>query len=82
MYVNIKHDINWWDGGIEIDDIIRGFTKRLEMKESNYSKYTPCYLYLQYDNVTVSQFRKIKQRLKNSKRLQNIDLKIVANDVL
>lgn len=82
MYVNIKHDINWWDGGIEIDYIIRGFTERLEMKESNYSKYTPCYLYLQYDNVTVSQFRKIKQRLKNSKRLQNIDLKIVANDVL
>ena len=33
MYINVKHNIEPWDGGIEIDYIIREFAKRLEMKE-------------------------------------------------
>jgi hypothetical protein len=80
MYVNIEHNINWWEGGIEIDEIIRKFCERLQMQESNYSKYTPCYLYLQYDNVTLKQFNTLKRRLKASKRLKTVDLKVVANN--
>jgi hypothetical protein len=81
MYVNIKHKIDWWEGGIEIDNIIRKFCDRLQMKEGNYSKYTPCYLYLQYDDVTMKQFNMLKRRLNSSKRLKGIDLNVVANNV-
>lgn len=87
MYINIKHNIEWWQGGIEIDSIIRGFCKRLHMRERSYSKYTPCYLYLQYENTTMKQFKEIKRRLKNSKRLKksvngvDVKIKIEANGV-
>lgn len=81
MYVNIEHNIDWWKGGIEIDEIIRKFCERLKMKEGNYSKYTPCYLYLQYEGVTMKQFNTLKRRLKCSKKLKSVDLKVVANNV-
>ncbi len=70
MYITIKHNINWWEGGVEIDEIIRGFCKRLGLTEGNYSKYTPCYLYLEYNDVTMKQFRSLERRLKNSKKLK------------
>tara|TARA_R110002020_G_scaffold63902_1_gene170127 strand:+ start:105 stop:371 length:267 start_codon:yes stop_codon:yes gene_type:complete len=88
MYINIKHNINWWEGGIEIDEIIRGFCKRLDMVEGNYSKYTPCYQYLQYENTTMNQFKKIKKRLLNSKRLNSsiegkiIEIKVEGNEFI
>ncbi len=88
MYINIKHNINWWEGGIEIDEIIRGFCKRLDMVEGNYSKYTPCYQYLQYENTTMNQFKKIKKRLLNSKRLNGsiegkiIEIKVEGNEFI
>lgn len=70
MYINIEHNINWWEGGIEIDRIISGFCKRLGMEEGSYSKYTSCYLYLQYINTNMKQFNSLKLRLKNSKKLK------------
>ncbi len=70
MYITIEHNIDWWEGGIEIDSIIRGFCKRLNLEEGNYSKYTPCYLYLEYNDVTLKQFNSLKGRLKNSKKLK------------
>jgi len=70
MYINVKHNIEPWDGGIEIDSIIREFAKRLEMKEGNYSKYQPCYLYLEYENTTMKQFKTLKRRLEASKKLK------------
>jgi hypothetical protein len=70
MYVNIKHNISWYEGGIEIDEIIRKFCERLGMKEGNYSKYTPCYLYLQYEGINMKQFKSLKKKLNNSKRLK------------
>ena len=79
MYININHNIEWWDGGIEIDSIIRKFCERLKMEEGRYSKYQPCYLYLQYENTTMKQFNSIKRRLKNSKRLKK---SIMGSDVI
>lgn len=87
MYVNIEHNISWWEGGIEIDEIIRKFCERLGMKEGNYSKYTPCYQYLQYENINMKQFNILKRRLNSSKRLKNsrngvdIVIKCEANNV-
>ena len=87
MYVNIKHNISWWEGGIEIDEIIRKFCERLDMEEGDYSKYQPCYLYLQYENCNMKQFNSLKKRLNSSKRLKksikgvDIVIKCEANNV-
>ena len=87
MYINIEHNIEWWDGGIEIDEIIRGFCERLGMVEGNYSKYTPCYLYLQNENTNMKQFNQLKLRLQRSKRLkkningEDVVVKCEANNV-
>jgi hypothetical protein len=88
MYINISHNIDWWEGGIELDTIIRKFCERLGMKEGSYSKYTPCYLYLQYENVTMKQFNTLKRRLNKSKRLKksmkgiDVKLRIEANSLI
>lgn len=88
MYINIKHNIDWWVGGIEIDEIIRSFATKIGLKESNYSKYTPCYLYLQYNDTTMKQFNLLKKRLNASKKLKvskngcHIKIKIEANGVI
>ena len=87
MHINIKHNINWWEGGIEIDYIIRKFADKIGMKESNYSKYTPCYLYLQYNNTTMKQFNLLKKRLAKSKKLKysrkgvEVKIEVEANNV-
>jgi hypothetical protein len=87
MYINIDHNIDWWEGGIEIDSIIRGFCERLGMKESNYSVYNPKSLYLEYEHTTMKQFKAIKRRLANSKKLKvskkgvPIVIKVEANGV-
>lgn len=81
MNVNIKHNIPWWKGGIEIDEIVKGFAERLHMKESYFTMYKPCSQYIQYDNVTMKQFNTIKRRLKNSKKLKDINIEIIANNV-
>tara|TARA_R110000868_G_scaffold353638_4_gene614818 strand:- start:135 stop:401 length:267 start_codon:yes stop_codon:yes gene_type:complete len=87
MYINIKHNIDWWEGGIEIDEIIRKFCERLCMKEGNYSKYTPCYSYLQYEDTNMKQFNSLKRKLNSSKRLKksrkgvDVVIKCEANNV-
>ena len=70
MYINIKHNIDSWEGGFEIDEIIRKFCERLGMEEGNYSKYSPWYLYLQYEDTSMEKFKLLKKRLNNSKRLK------------
>ena len=87
MDIKIKHNINWWEGGIEIDEIIRKFCERLDLEEGNYSKYTPCYLYLEYEDCTMKQFNTLKRRLNSSKRLKksingvDVVIKCIANGV-
>ena len=44
------------------------------MTEKNY-KYSPC-SYLEYKNVTTKQFNVLKRRLKNSKKLNGVDIKV------
>lgn len=74
MYINVKHNIDLLDGGIEIDSIIRVFAKKLGMKEGNYSKYQPCYECLQYEDTTMKQF----STLKNSKFLLKVMIFITS----
>jgi len=87
MYINVKHNIDWWEGGIEIDYIIRAFAKKLGMKEGNYSKYQPRYECLQYEDTTMKQFNTLKRRLNASKKLKvskkGVEIKLIveANDV-
>jgi hypothetical protein len=80
MEVKIKHNINWWDGGTGYDEIIRGFAERLQMKEGRESLYYfPSYI--QYVDVSMKQFKTLKRRLNNSKKLNDIKIDVIANNV-
>jgi hypothetical protein len=81
MDINIKHNIEWWNGGIDIDFIIRKIADKLGMIEGNYSKYSPCYLYLQYEKTTMNQFKLLKKRINTSKKLKDIKITVEANNV-
>ena len=81
MNITIQHNLSWFEGGTEIDEIIRSFANKLSLEEGNYSLYQPCNQYLLYKNATMGQFKSIKKRLKNSKRLKDIGLEVIANDV-
>lgn len=70
MTIKIKHNLYSWEGGIEIDDVIRKFCEKLDMKEGQYSKYYPQYRYLEYINCNMKQFNELKKRLNRSKRLK------------
>lgn len=76
MNIEIEHNLDWWDGGIEIDGIIRNFAEKCNMNESSYSKYNPRSSTLEYSFDDRKQYSKLKEKIRRSKKLKGIEITI------
>lgn len=79
MDIIVKHNINWWEGGVELDCDIDRFCERLGMRKIGNKTVYKC--------ESLKDFKILKQRLKKSKKLQlsrkgvKVELEIFANGV-
>jgi hypothetical protein len=81
MNIEIRIECNNMALYFEFCEIIRKFTKKCGLYETDYSENNPHSTYLEFEDANSKQFTDIKRRLRNSKRLKDIKYTIISNDV-